>query len=76
MGFQPNPFDLCVVNKIINGSQMTVTWHVGDPKVSHKKPRQIDEVVENLKQIYRNEKIEGEQIYEYLAICLDYLEKT
>ena len=35
-GFEVNPYDPCVANKIINGSQMTVTWHVDDLKVSHK----------------------------------------
>ena len=28
MGFQPNPYDPCVVNKEIDGLQMTITWHV------------------------------------------------
>ena len=28
MGFEVNPYDPCVANTMINGSQMTVTWHV------------------------------------------------
>ena len=36
MGFQPNPYDPCVVNEEIDGSQMTITWPVYDLKVSHK----------------------------------------
>ena len=32
-GFEINPYDPCAANKIINGSQMTVTWHVDDLKV-------------------------------------------
>ena len=35
-GFEVNPYDPCVANKMVNGSQMTVTWHVDDLKVSHK----------------------------------------
>ena len=31
-GFVPNKYDDCVVNKTINGSQMTVVWHVDDLK--------------------------------------------
>ena len=34
-GFKVNPYDPCVANKIANGTQMTVTWHVDDLKVSH-----------------------------------------
>ena len=38
-GFVPNKYDDCVVNKVINGSQMTVVWHMDDLKVSHVDPR-------------------------------------
>eukprot|EP00804_Cyclotella_cryptica_P008708 CCRYP_018544-RA/>CCRYP_018544-RA protein AED:0.46 eAED:0.50 QI:0/-1/0/1/-1/0/1/0/89 len=34
--FVINDYDPCVANKIINGTQMTVVWHVDDLKVSHK----------------------------------------
>ncbi len=30
MGFKINPYDPCVVNKMVNGTQMTVRWHVDD----------------------------------------------
>ena len=30
-----NPYDACVANKIINGEQHTLTWHVDDVKASH-----------------------------------------
>ena len=36
MGFEVNPYDPCVANEIVNGSQCTVVWHVDDLKVSHK----------------------------------------
>ena len=36
IGFQVNPYDPCVANRIIDGKQHTVTWHVDDLKVSHK----------------------------------------
>ena len=35
-GFKVNPYDPCVANKIVDGSQMTICWHVDDLKVSHK----------------------------------------
>ena len=36
MGFKVNPYDPCVANKMVNGHQMTVCWHVDNLKVSHK----------------------------------------
>ena len=31
-----NPYDECVANKMISGSQATIVWHVDDLKISHK----------------------------------------
>ena len=44
MGFEINPYDPCVANKEVNGSQMTVTWHVDDLKVSHKDPAEVKQI--------------------------------
>ena len=35
IGFELNPHDPCVANKIVNGAQLRVVWHVDDLKVSH-----------------------------------------
>jgi hypothetical protein len=35
MGFEINPYDKCVANKVIEGTQYTVCWYVDDNKVSH-----------------------------------------
>jgi hypothetical protein len=35
MGFEINPCDKCVANKIIESTQCTVCWYVDDNKVSH-----------------------------------------
>jgi hypothetical protein len=40
-GFVINPYDPCVANKVINGKQMTVCWHVDDLKVSHMEPEEV-----------------------------------
>ena len=29
-GFSMNPYDPCVANKMVNGRQLTVAWHVDD----------------------------------------------
>ncbi len=36
-----NPNDLCVTNKVVNGKQMTVCWHVDNLKVLHCNPNQV-----------------------------------
>jgi hypothetical protein len=39
LGFEFNPYDPCTANKMIDGHQMTVVFHVDDLKVSHKDER-------------------------------------
>ena len=35
MGFEVNLYDPSVANKMVNGAQMIMTWHVHDLKISH-----------------------------------------
>jgi hypothetical protein len=35
-GFELNPYDPCVANKTVDGTQMIVSWHVDDLYVIHK----------------------------------------
>jgi hypothetical protein len=35
LGFMVNPYDRCVVNKVIKGKQCIIIWHVDDLKLSH-----------------------------------------
>ena len=49
MGFAINPYDNCVANKDIDGSQFTIAWHVDDLKLSHAKKEALKSVIEELK---------------------------
>ena len=42
IGFQVNPNDICVANRIVNGKQHTITGHVNDAKLSHVNPKGND----------------------------------
>ena len=51
-GFELNPYDPCVANKIVNGKQMTITWHVDDLKISHVDAREVTRIIKWFKLIY------------------------
>ena len=51
-GFVINPYDWCIANKDINGSQCTIVWHVDDLKISHKDPAVVDEIIASLNKEY------------------------
>jgi hypothetical protein len=46
-GFKINPYDWwCVANKMIDGKQCTIVWHVDDLKISHVRPNMVTSVIE------------------------------
>ena len=45
MGFILNPYDLCVANKEINGSQCTVAFYVDNNKISHKDRSVVSDII-------------------------------
>ena len=75
-GFKVNPYDPCVSNMDINGSQMTVCWHVDDLKVSHKDPFEVTKFSTYLAGIY-GEKMTVTRgiVHEYLGMDLDLSEQ-
>jgi len=75
-GFVVNNYDPCVANKTIDGTQMTVCWHVDDLKVSHAKKEAIDDFAQYLRDIYGDElKVNHGDIHDYLGMDLDYSKK-
>jgi hypothetical protein len=72
--FKVNPYDPCVGNADVNGSQMTVTWHVDDLKVSHKEGKELKKFGQFLRDKFRDQLTEHTgNIHDYLGIDLDYL---
>ena len=51
-GFVMNPYDWCVMNKMIDSKQCTVLWHVDDIKVSHKSVDVVTSVLKQIDKVY------------------------
>jgi hypothetical protein len=45
MGFKVNPYDPCVANCMIDGSQCTIAWYVDDTKISHVNPDVVTGII-------------------------------
>jgi len=77
IGFEVNPFDICVANRMVNGKQHTITWHIDDFKSSHVVTKVNDEFHTWCEKKYGSEEIRhvttvrGKQ-HDYLAMILDY----
>jgi hypothetical protein len=74
-GYVPNPYDHCVVNKMINGKQCTIGWHVDDLKISHVDSKVVDRVIDMLDREFGKEtpmnKSRG-KVHDYLGMILDF----
>ena len=78
IGFKINPYDPCVANRIVNGKQHTITWHVDDLKSSHVDPKVNDEFLKWLNKVYGSvgevKGVRGHK-HDYLAMDLNFSEK-
>ncbi len=73
MGFEVNPYDPCIVNKMVNGSQMTVRWYVNDLMISHSSGEAILQILRALKDIYGDNLAESTgKIHDYLGMTFDF----
>ena len=73
MSFELNPYDPCVANKMVDGKQLTVSWHVDDLTLSHVDESAVMHVINNLKAIYgMNLKETIGPVQDYLGMTFDY----
>ena len=73
-GFIPNKYDDCVVNKMVNGQQMTVVWHVDDLKVSHMDATEVEKFVRQVEETFIKDTpltVSCGQVHNYLGMTLD-----
>ena len=74
-GFTPNKYDDCVVNKTINGHQMTVVWHVDNLKVSHVDRKEVDKFIKQMEEEFGADEplsVSRGKVHDYLGMNLDF----
>ena len=74
-GFVFNPYDPCIANKMVNGKQQTIRFHVDDLLSSHVDPKVNDSFYEWMNQKYGNLKkvtCTRGKVHTYLGMTLDF----
>ena len=74
-GYTPNPYDSCTVNKMINGKQATIVWHVDDLKISHVDSKVVDAIIDMLDKEFGKETLMNKsrgKVHDYLGMILDF----
>jgi hypothetical protein len=80
IGFEINPYDPCVANKMIEGKQMMICFHVDDCKLSHYNSKVNDKMIAWHHQEYESIFEDGSgkmmvsrgKVHMYLGMMLDY----
>ena len=79
-GFVFNPYDWCVTNKMVNGKQLTIVWHVDDLKSSHVDKNVVTKIISKLKKQYGKDAYGNDypltvcrgKKHDYLGMTLNY----
>jgi Reverse transcriptase (RNA-dependent DNA polymerase) len=71
-GFVLNPYDLCVANAMINGSQCTIAWYVDDMKVSHLDPAIVSDILNLMESRFGTMAITRGLTHEFLGMTITY----
>ncbi len=82
-GFKLNPYDGCVANKIVNGKQITICFHVNNCKISHECTKVVDATIKWLQAEYESifkdgsgvMKVHRGKVHKYLGVALDFSHK-
>jgi hypothetical protein len=75
LGFILNPYNQCVANKIIEGKQCTILWHVDNLKISHADEKVVTSVLSMLNAEFGKEApmtITQGKVHDYLGMKIDY----
>jgi hypothetical protein len=77
--FTINPYDPCIANKMIDGFQLTVCWHVDDLLLGHIKPTVVTKFLDWLSQRYDTPKKKLNatrgHTYDYLGMNIDFSQR-
>lgn len=73
IGLTLNPCNPCMANKLVNGKQFTIVWHVVDLTYSHVQQSVINNFVADLCCFYGdNIKVHTGKVHDYLGHTFDY----
>lgn len=73
LGFVTNPYDFCIANATIEGSQCTIGWFVDDTKISHINPNVVTNIVDTLEKRFGKMTVTRGKEHKFLGMNIKYL---
>ena len=72
MGFELNPYDQCVANRVIDGSTCTIAWYVDNLKISLRDPGDVTNIIERLEERFDKMTITRGKEHTFLGMKVRY----
>ena len=75
VSFKMNSYDWCCMNKMVNGKQLTILWHVDNLKISHKNLTIVTELLDEINKEYGKIlplTVTRGKKHEYLGMTIDF----
>ena len=73
--YELNPYDKCVANKVVNGKQCTIAWHVYDAIATHMEQKVLDELGQQMIKNFGDMKITSGTKHSFLGMNITVNEK-
>ena len=74
LGFVLNPYDKCVANKIIKGSQCTIAWYVDDNKILHLSAKVVTLIIKVIEKKFGKLEMSRGKKYNFLGMDIEFIE--
>jgi len=74
-GFKKNDYDACTMNKMVNGSQLTIVLHVDHCKISHIDEKVVTDMLNKLEKKFGKESsvtVTRRPVHDFLGVTIDY----
>ena len=72
IGFALNPYDVYVVNKVVNGKKFTITWYVNNLKISHIESSVMDEAINDIESYFGKMNVARGLTHKYIGIDIEF----
>ena len=72
LGFKLNPYDSCVANANIAGSQCTIVWYVDDNKISHVDPSVVSGIIAHIEKHFGTMTVTRGDEHEFLGMRIKF----
>jgi Reverse transcriptase (RNA-dependent DNA polymerase) len=71
-GFVLNPYDPCVANSTIEGTQCTVCWYMDDTKISHVNPEVVSKVMKAIEESFGKMTVTQGNTHTFLGMDIEF----